>query len=481
MSKRGKRARPHPARLRLRSLFSPLQVREFRLIWTAEIASLVGDWATRLALAVVVLERTGSATIASLVVGVSLFAWLGPGQLLSQLADVYSRRTVMIVSDLIRAAVFVGLAFPVPTWMLLVGAGVAGLATPPFATAQSAIIRDLVPADRYGAAMSLSGMTMDAGIVLGYAVGGVLLALTSPQGALVLNAGTFLISAWLISRLPATAGARSAGAGGDGGRTTSPLRGGLALVFRQPIVRLAAGVAILASGSGVAIESLVVVYNGRDLLGPQWVPGAVLAATYGVSLVVTACLPHAGTRQHLVRAAGLACGLGGVIVAVGFLSGSHAGAIVAFVVTGTFFAVLAPANVVVGPLLPNAVRASAFGVLWGVLVIMQSSGAATAGVLADHVATPLAGALMCVPALAAAGWALLAPAPVGLGDDVEAPLAAAVPAPAAALVQRPAVAYAATEPATARHIELRDRNGSGSPASGRHSLPARVEEYSGGI
>jgi MFS family permease len=473
--------------LRLRSLLSPLQVREFRLIWTAEIFSLVGDWATRLALAVVVLERTGSATIASLVVGVSLFAWLGPGQLLSQLADVYSRRTVMIVSDLLRAAVFVGLAFPVPTWMLLVGAGVAGLATPPFATAQSAIIRDLVPSDRYGAAMSLSGMTMDAGVVLGYAVGGALLALTSPQGALVLNAGTFVLSAVLISRLPKTPAPQRAAS--QGGRAPSPLRGGLAVVFRQPIVRLAAGVAILASGSGVAIESLVVVYNGRDLQGPQWTPGAVLAATYGISLVVTACLPHKGTRQQLVRAAGLTCGFAGAIVVVGFLSGSHAGAVIAFVAAGAFFAVLAPANVVVGPLLPSAVRASSFGVLWGVLVIMQSSGAATAGVLADHVSTSLAGALVCFPALAAAAWALLARSPAGLSDDVEAPLAVPGPAPVAspaavpptAPVVQPALAQVAYRPAPARLIELNDRNGNGSTPRGRHSMPARVEEYSGGI
>ncbi|MGZ4616552.1 MAG: MFS transporter, partial [Actinomycetes bacterium] len=131
-------------------------MREFRLIWLAQLASVIGDWATRLALAVVVLERTGSATVMSLVVGASLVAWLGPGQLLSQIADVYGRRVVMIVSDLVRAAVFASLVLPVPTWALLVGAAVGGLATPPFAAARAAASRELLPPDRYGPAMALA-------------------------------------------------------------------------------------------------------------------------------------------------------------------------------------------------------------------------------------------------------------------------------------------------------------------------------------
>src|SRR4051812_41054570 len=158
--------------MRVQALVLPLRVRDFRLIWTAQLASVVGDWATRLALAVVVLERTGSATVMSLVVGASLVAWLGPGQLLSQIADVYGRRIVMIVSDVVRALVFASLVLPVPTWALLLGAAVGGLATPPFAAARSAATRELLPAERYGPAMALSSMTVDAGMVVGYAAGG---------------------------------------------------------------------------------------------------------------------------------------------------------------------------------------------------------------------------------------------------------------------------------------------------------------------
>ena len=418
MATRGRRERPRVAQRRVRVLLSPLADRDYRLIWGAQLASTVGDWATRLALAVVVLHRTGSATMASLVVAASLVAWLGPGQLLSQFADIYGRRLVMVVSDVLRAAVFLVLALPVPTWALLVGAAVAGLAGPPFAAARAAATRELVPVEHYGPAMALAALTVDAGTVLGYALGGAILAVASPEGALMLNAATFAFSAVLVARLPETH------VRPDGSyRTGTVLRAGAAAVFGQPLVRIAVIVGILAAASGVGIEALVVVYNARDLHGHAWVPGALLAGVAATSFAVTVVLPNSGRRSRLLRSAGLTSLIGAVVAAGGFLSGSHVGAVIAILASGAFFAVLSPANVVVGPLLPTAVRASAFSVLMGLLVIAQSLGASGAGVLADHVSTGYAAALVCVPAACGGLWVLMIRRrPAGFGDDIEAPL-----------------------------------------------------------
>lgn len=417
--RRGRRARPRRSVVRVRALLSPLGVREFRLIWGAQLASVIGDWASRLALAVLVLERTGSATVMSLVVGASLAAWLGPGQLLAQIADHRGRRIVMIVSDVIRAVLFASLALPVPTWWLLSGAAVAGLATPPFFAARSAAVRELLPPDRYGPAMALSSMTIDLGGVLGYAVGGAILAVASPEGALLVNAVSFLVSAGLVAQLPETRTATSPDTprGGSGA-----LRVGVAVVFGQPIVRMAVGVTVLASASGTGLESLVVVYNSRDLHGPAWVPGAVLAAAAAASFLVTAMLPNQGVRRHLIRASGLTALLGALVTAAGFLTGTDVGAVLGLVAAGSFFAVLAPSNVVVGPLLPTEVRATAFSVLMGALVACQALGASGAGLLADHLSTAAAAALICVPGALGGLWVLLAKDTPGLADDTEAPL-----------------------------------------------------------
>jgi MFS family permease len=166
-----------------------------------------------------------------------------------------------------------------------------------------------------------------------------------------------------------------------------------------------------------------VVYNVRDLHGPAWTPGALLAAVAASSFVVTALLPNSGRRSRLLRSAGLVSVIGATVAAGGFLSGSHVGAVVAIVASGAFFAVLSPANVVVGPLLPSAVRASAFSVLMGVLVIAQTMGASAAGLLADHLSTAHAAALACLPAAAGGLWVLMVRrVPAGFADDIEAPL-----------------------------------------------------------
>jgi hypothetical protein len=140
------------------------------------------------------------------------------------------------------------------------------------------------------------------------------------------------------------------------------------------------------------------------------------------SFVVTVLLPNSGRRSRLLRSAGLVSIIGAVVVAGGFLTGSHVGAVVAIVASGSMFAVLSPANVVVGPLLPTAVRASAFSVLMGLLVIAQTLGASGAGVLADHVSTGHAAALICLPAAIGGLWVLAVRVPVGFHDDIEAPL-----------------------------------------------------------
>jgi Major Facilitator Superfamily len=465
---RGRRVRRGAAGTRVHSLLSPLSGRDYRLIWLAQLLSTAGDWATRLALAVVVLHRTGSATMASLVVGASLVAWLGPGQLLAQFADLYGRRLVMVLSDVLRAAVFLSLALPVPTWVLLVGAAVAGLAGPPFAAARAAATRELVPVQEYGPAMALAALTADAGTVIGYALGGAILAVATPEGALVLNAATFAISAVLVARLPETHERPDADY-----RTVTVLRAGAAAVFGQPLVRMAVIVGVLAAASGVGIEALVVVYNVRDLHGAAWAPGALLAGVAASSFVVTSLLPNSGRRSRLLRSAGLTSLIGAAVAGGGFLTGSHVGAVLAIIASGAFYAVLSPANVVAGPLLPTAVRASAFSVLMGVLVIAQTLGASASGLLADHLSTAHAAALACLPAAAGGLWVLLMRRlPDGFDDDIEAPIHVEISQPRTVdLAARPAPDPRPLAPAQPRAAAV-------SPEHATHVPVERAPAYS---
>src|SRR5579872_3893540 len=70
-----------------RSLVRPLSVRDYRLLWGAQVTSELGDWATRLALMLVVYRDTRSAALSALVVTVSLLPWVGLGQVLTTAVD----------------------------------------------------------------------------------------------------------------------------------------------------------------------------------------------------------------------------------------------------------------------------------------------------------------------------------------------------------------------------------------------------------
>src|SRR5688572_13712287 len=118
-------------RQRVTTLLAPLRLRYFRRLWMADMVSLLGDWSGRLALSVLVLERTGSPAWAAAVTAVSLAGFVGIGQVLATFADRHGRVRVMLTADFARAALFAAmLVLPLPVGALLLLAFLAGLATP---------------------------------------------------------------------------------------------------------------------------------------------------------------------------------------------------------------------------------------------------------------------------------------------------------------------------------------------------------------
>jgi MFS family permease len=147
--------------------------REYRGLWAAHGLSLAGDQLARVALTVLVFDRTGSALAAAAAYAVTLAPWLLGGPLLAGLGDRYPRRTVLIVSDLASAALVAAMAVPGSGLLTLCALLFAAtLLAAPFAAARSALVRDLFPdADRYALATAVTTVTIQAAHVLGFAVG----------------------------------------------------------------------------------------------------------------------------------------------------------------------------------------------------------------------------------------------------------------------------------------------------------------------
>lgn len=380
-------------RQRVGALLAPLRLRDFRRLWLADMVSLLGDWAGRLALAVLVLERTGSPAWAAAVTAVSLAGFVGIGQVLATLADRHGRVAVMLVADVARAALFAAMLLPIPVGWLLVLAFLAGLATPPFEAARSAALPDLVPEDRYGDALALAGISVQSSLVIGYALGGLLLTVVEPTVALAINSLTFLVSAALLLDLRHTAAAEPAGVPATVGQS---LGDGAASLFTDPLVRRALVIVAVTGALGTVDEALVVPY--ADEVGmPAGALGLLAAAIPVGTLIATAAIAS-GSRDHhrLLRNAAL-CGAitAGAAAPLFWLEASGGFAFVAFAIAGGMFAVSIPTNTVIGVRLSRDTRASAMGIAVGVLMGSQALGAALGGLAASQIgsARAISGAL----------------------------------------------------------------------------------------
>ena len=188
----------------LASVFSNPGLRRVQL---AFVGSIVGDWAYAIAVAVYAYDQGGPAAVGLLgVVRYLSMALVLP--LASTLADRYPRKWVMLVSDVVRAA------------LVLVAAGVIAADGPPLAVYGLAIVTALVgTCFRPAQAALLPGLARDpgeltaanvasstiesVGFFLGPALGGLLLAVADIQTVYVVNAATFLWSAAIIVGLRA--------------------------------------------------------------------------------------------------------------------------------------------------------------------------------------------------------------------------------------------------------------------------------------
>lgn len=256
-----------------------LRIREFRVLWLADAQSAVGDQLARVALSVLVFERTESAVLTALAYALTFMPAMLGGVLLSGLADRLPRRRVMVGCDVVRAVLLGCMAIPqVPIWLLCVLLVLAVLTEAPFMAAESSLIPVILDGEHYVVGTGLRTITNQVAQLAGFAGGGLVIALIGARAGLALDAATFAVSAVLImfavKARPAAATAEhdSAEAGVLGG-----LFSGLRLIFTDPRLRILLGLSWLA-GLYVVPEGVAVPFAHDLDRGPVAV-GLLMAAT----------------------------------------------------------------------------------------------------------------------------------------------------------------------------------------------------------
>ena len=187
----------------------PLGQREFRLLWLGRTTSFVGSAFANVALAFAVLDLTGSKAdlgfvLAARAVPQVIFLLVG-----GIWADRLPRHLVMVTSNVISGAsqgliALLLLLGHAQIWQLMALAAVNGMSSAFFFPASSGIIPQTVPRPMLQSANAILRLGQNSSWIFGAALGGLVVAATSPGVGIAVDSATFFVAAFFTAliRIP---------------------------------------------------------------------------------------------------------------------------------------------------------------------------------------------------------------------------------------------------------------------------------------
>jgi MFS family permease len=177
----------------------------FFLLWQGQLVSQIGSQAFVVGTMYWTMRATGSGSLMGVLMMLSLLPGVLLGPLGGTIADRYSRKLIIIVSDLLSGLsilILAGLYFALPErthWLivfLFLAAALNGILLAFFRPAILAAIPDLVPKVKVSAANSLNQFSYQFSSVLGQGTGGVVYSLLGAPLLFLINGITFIFSAF---------------------------------------------------------------------------------------------------------------------------------------------------------------------------------------------------------------------------------------------------------------------------------------------
>ena len=262
--------------------------RDFRLLISAFIVDSVGGWAYNIVLVVYQFDRTGST---AWVAATTASAWL-PRLFLSApagaLADRYERTTVMVTSALASFLCMTALAVVVvrdgPVLLVLLLAALTAACTTFYSPAASAVLPDVVPEQDLVTANALFALLENLVVVVGPALGGLLLLADEPGAAVVLNALSFLLAALLLLRMRTRS---RGGAAEEGTSLAAQLVDGARALRAEPVALALVLFCALDSAVFGASTVLYIPISEKLGTGPEGYSYLLAAQAIGGVLVAT--------------------------------------------------------------------------------------------------------------------------------------------------------------------------------------------------
>jgi MFS family permease len=400
-----------PARASYRDLFG---AGEFRVIFVANIVSMLGNVVASVALTVLIYDQTRSAALAALVMALAFMPYLIGGTLLGAAVDRLPARRVLIVCDLASAAVVAVMVIPgVPVPGLLALLFAEGLIAPVFQGTRSALLPDILPAGPpYVLGRSLMRMVSQGAQIAGYGAGGLLLAVLPPRSALAADSLSFVASALLLRLGTTWRPARTTPGAAGSGRMARDSLGGLRAVLSDRVTRRILLFGWLVPACEVAPEALATPY-ATHIGEPARVAGFLLMGipigTVIATVLAARLLTAGGQRRVIVPAALLSfAALAGFAVSPGL-----ALALVLLVICGLGSAWMAGMDGLLVAAAPPALRSRALALSNTGLMFTQGAGFALWGVAGQYL--PLAAVIPAAAVAGAIAVVMLRPSAAGPG------------------------------------------------------------------
>jgi MFS family permease len=319
--------------------------RDFRYLWLGQVVSQMGDWFDTIAVYTIALRLTGSSRSVALIMVARFLPTVVLGPLSGVVADRFSRRSIMIASDIIRAIVVLGFLFvrrPDQMWLVYLLTVLQLAFSSFFEPAKTAAIPSIVSDRELVPANAIAAVTWSAMLTLGAALGGFVAGWFGTDAAFILDSLTFVVSALLISvvRLPKRAKREKSRLSlGKALGISDTIEGARYVKSRSRV--LAALMVKPAWGLGGGILTLLAVFGERVFpVGGKTATGiGVLFTARGIGTAVGPIFARrwtGETRKQMQTAIGIAFLMGGafyiafavshsLVLALIFLAIAHAG------------------------------------------------------------------------------------------------------------------------------------------------------------
>lgn len=394
--------------------------RNFRNLWLARVVSNLGDWFNLLASAALIAHLSGAGTAISFLFLARFLPLFVMSPFAGVLADRYERRTLLIWTDILRAVVVLGFLLvdrPERIWLLYLLTVLQFMLSAVFTPAQQSYLPAVVDREDLVTANALDSFTWSTMLALGALLGGVATAFLGVQAAFLLDALTFLISAWFLAHVTVRSRAQASAQDGRSAvrRAFVEIVEGMRYLGAQPVLltfALVKAAGALVWGS-VNVLEIPLAENVFPLRGSGTLSLGLIYAAVGVGtgfgpILLRAWLGDSwGGLLKAVSVGFFAMTLGTLGLAMapslGWVLGATA---VRGVGTGALWVFSA---VLLQLLLPDRLRGRVFAFEFAALTLTQSISTLWAGYAYDNLGWSLAETLFSagvVSIFATAGWML---------------------------------------------------------------------------